>query len=154
MWTSTPALVGRRSNRTSFRYDFSFATSRGKRIFFTTLFELKSTQTSFGPFCIVGLKIDPAISSSALLGSVQLGLERINGEGISHPMFEIANGHSVAPQDLVISYGSVLSSAYSLSFQATQWPAASGPGGPVELYGTAVYIAESGATLFAKQVEP
>jgi hypothetical protein len=107
-----------------------------------------------GPFCIVGFKIDPAVSSPQPLGLVQIGLSRINGEGMTAALFEIANGHEVAPQDLVISYGSVLSSAYSLSFQATQWPAASGTGAELNLYGTITYLADSSATLFAKVTPP
>ena len=99
------------------------------------------------PFSIVGFYINAYTSSAGPCGRVTIELERINGAGVIAPVFVLADGVSFSPQDLVISYGSVLSTAGSLSFHAIQWPAASGTGCEVKLEGTLTYLADSAAAL-------
>jgi hypothetical protein len=103
--------------------------------------------SSGGPFCIVGLYIVAGKLNVQPAGLVQIYLSRINGSGVSHPALELAEGMGVKPQDLVVSYGSVMSSSYSLSFQVTQWPSASGTGAPFDIDGTIVFLAEASDTL-------
>ena len=64
-----------------------------------------------------------------------------------HPAFEIAKDMGVRPQDLVVSYGSVMSAPFSIAFQVTQSPSASGTGVPFDIFGKVVFLAESGVTL-------
>jgi hypothetical protein len=115
-----------------------------------TAFTLTS---SGGPFCIVGFYVS-VLGSASPTGLVQIELSRINGNGVSHPVMELAQGNSVRPQDLVVSYGSVMSSSNSLSFHVVQWPAASGPGASLSIEGTIVFIAEEAVTLAVTITEP
>jgi hypothetical protein len=78
--------------------------------------------SSGGPFCILGFYIDPSKSGGSPAGKVEIELSRINGSGVIHPSFQIAEGMSVRPQDLVVSYGSVMSSSFSIAFHVIQWP--------------------------------
>src|SRR6266705_1848859 len=71
--------------------------------------------SSGGPFCILGFYIEPVKSGGSPAGKVQIALSRINGSGVIHPEFEIAEGIGVRPQDLVVSYGSVMSSSFSIA---------------------------------------
>jgi hypothetical protein len=114
-----------------------------------TAFTLTS---SGGPFCIVGFYVG-AVSASPT-GLVQIELSRINGKGVTHPLMDLAQGYSVRPQDLVVSYGSVMSSSNSLSFHVVQWPPASGPGASLFIEGTIVFIAEEAVTLAVTITEP
>jgi len=101
-----------------------------------------------GPFCIVGFYIDPVpdVSGASPGGPVTIALGRINGAGVIHPEIQIAD-YGVRPLDLVVSYGSVLSSSSSLSFHVRQSPAATGPGRAYRLYGTVTFFADEGVTL-------
>jgi hypothetical protein len=67
---------------------------------------------------------------------------------------EIAEGLGVRPQDLVVSYGSVMSSSHSLSFHVIQWPSASGTGSAFHIEGTIVFLAEGTDTLTVAVTEP
>lgn len=116
-----------------------------------TAFTLTS---SGGPFCIVGFYVDAVVHSASPTGLVQIELSRINGSGVVHPVMELAQGNSVRPQDLVVSYGSVMSSSNSHSFHVVQWPAASGPGASLSIEGTIVFIAEEAVTLAVTITEP
>lgn len=107
-------------------------------------FTLKS---SGGPFCIVGFYIDPVTSDASPAGKVQIGLSRINGSGVIHPEFEIAEGVGVRPQDLIVSYGSVISASFSVSFAAIQFPSSTGTGASFRLHGTVIFIADDDVTL-------
>jgi hypothetical protein len=106
-----------------------------------------SITSSGGPFCIVGFYIDASVPGTPPAGKVEIELSRINGNGVIHEKFELADGPTVRPQDLVVSYGSVISTAWSLSFHAVQWPATSGPGVPVNLEGRIVFFADDSVTL-------
>jgi len=118
---------------------------------FHTAFTLTS---SAGPFCILGFYVNPVPLSASVAGQVQIELSRINGEGVIHPLVGIAEGISVSPQDLVITYGSVMSSSNSLSFHVVQWPSASGTGSTFHLEGTIVFLAEESVTLAVTVTEP
>jgi hypothetical protein len=110
--------------------------------------------SSGGPFCILGFYVNADKLNASVAGLVQIELSRINGQGVVHPPVEIAEGISVKPQDLVVSYGSVMSSSYSLSFQVTQWPAASGTGSSFNIEGTIVFLADETVTLAVTVSEP
>lgn len=110
--------------------------------------------SSRGPFCILGFYINAVKLNAQLAGQVQIDLSRINGSGVVHPALELAEGMGVKPQDLVVSYGSVMSSSYSLSFHVVQWPSASGTGAPFNIEGTIVFLAEATVTLAVAVSEP
>jgi hypothetical protein len=116
-----------------------------------TAFTLTS---SGGPFCIVGFYVDAAKQGPSVGGKVQIELSRINGLGVIHPIMDLAEGMTVKPQDLVISFGSVLSSASSLSFHAVQWPAAIGTGVSFNIDGRIVFLADETDTLALTITEP
>ena len=103
-------------------------------------------KSSGGPFCIVGFQIDPALSATPV-GKVEIELSRFNGNGVTHETFELADGFGVRPQDLIVSYKSVISTGWSVSFHAVQWPASSGTGVPVNLYGRLIFFADDSVTL-------
>jgi len=103
--------------------------------------------SSGGPFCIVGLRLDPSPAGAAPWGQVKIALSRINGMGVTHPEFELAEGVGVRPQDLVVSYGSVLSASSSISFHVLQWPSAAGTGAAFRIYGIVVFFADEMVTL-------
>jgi hypothetical protein len=103
--------------------------------------------SSGGPFSILGFYIDPAKQGASPAGTVQIALSRINGSGVIHPQFQIAQGMGVRPQDLVVSYGSVMSSPFSISFQVIQFPADSGPGAAFDIFGNVVFLADKTVTL-------
>jgi hypothetical protein len=101
-----------------------------------------------GPFCIVGFFVTPVPAPAGSPGGhVTIALGRINGSGVIHPEIQIAEGIGVAPQDLVVSYGSVLSSSSSLSFHVSQTPSAAGSGTAYRLEGTVTFFADEGVTL-------
>jgi hypothetical protein len=103
--------------------------------------------SSGGPFSSLGFYIDPAKQGASPAGNVQIALSRINGSGVIHPQFQIAEGMGVRPQDLVVSYGSVMSSAFSISFQVIQFPADSGAGAAFDIFGNVVFLADKTVTL-------
>jgi hypothetical protein len=104
--------------------------------------------SSGGPFCILGFYIDPSKSGGGSpAGKVEISLSRINGSGVIHPEFEIAEGIGVRPQDLVVSYGSVMSSSFSIAFHVTQWPSSSGTGASFNIFGNVVFLADGTVTL-------
>ena len=103
--------------------------------------------SSGGPFCILGFYIDPVISVASPAGKVVIALSRINGNGVIHPEFQIAEGMGVRPQDLVVSYGSVMSSSSSIAFHVIQWPSSSGTGVSFKIYGKVVFLADKTVTL-------
>ena len=108
-----------------------------------------------GPFCIVGFYVDAAPAPAGSPGGhVTIALGRINGNGVIHPEIQIAEGISVAPQDLVVSYGSVLSSSSSLSFHVSQTPSPAGPGTAYRLEGTVTFFADESVTLTVTTEEP
>lgn len=109
---------------------------------------------SASPFCIVGFYINPVPDGSSEGGQVNIELSRINGEGVIHPAIEIAEGNGVHPQDLVVSYGSVLSSPFSLSFHVSQSPSPTGPGQAYSLLGKVTFFADEGVTLSLTSEEP
>ena len=108
-----------------------------------------------GPFCVVGFYVNPVpdAAGSSPGGPVTIALGRINGEGVIHPEIQIAD-YGVRPQDLVVSYGSVLSSSSSLSFHVNQSPAATGPGRAYRLYGTVTFFADELVTLTVTSETP
>jgi hypothetical protein len=113
------------------------------------------TLTSSGePFCIVGLRIDPSPAGRSPWGQVKIALHRINGMGLIHEDFELAQGVGLRPQDLVVSYGSVFSSSSSLSFHIVQWPTATGAGAAFKFYGIIVFFADETGTLTATSGTP
>jgi hypothetical protein len=73
---------------------------------------------------------------------------------VIHPEIEIAEGIGVSPQDLVVSYGSVLSSSSSLSFHVSQTPSPAGPGTAYRLEGTVNFFAAEDVTLTVTSEEP
>ena len=108
-----------------------------------------------GPFCIVGFYVSPVpIPGGSPAGHVRIALGRINGAGVIHPEIEIAEGIGVSPQDLVVSYGSVLSSSSSLSFHVSQTPSPAGPGTAYRLEGTVNFFAAEDVTLTVTSEEP
>lgn len=110
--------------------------------------------SSGGPFSIVGFLINAVKIGGSLAGLVQIELSRINGDGVIHPTLQLAEGITVRPQDLVISFGTVLSSSHSLSFDVVQFPSASGPGAAFQLEGTITFLAEETDTLAVAVSEP
>ncbi len=108
-----------------------------------------------GPFCIVGFYVNPVPAPGGSPGGqVRIALGRINGQGVIHPQIQLAEGPGVRPQDLVVSYGSVLSSSSSLSFHVSQSPAAAGPGTAYRLEGTVTFFADEGMTLTVTSEPP
>jgi hypothetical protein len=103
--------------------------------------------SSGGPFSMLGFYIDPAKVGPAPAGTVNIALSRINGSGVIHPEFQLADGMTVRPQDLVVSYGSVISSSNSVAFAAIQWPSSTGAGAAFNLYGRIVFLADGADTL-------
>jgi hypothetical protein len=103
--------------------------------------------SSGGPFCVLGFYIDPVKSGGSPAGKVEISLSRINGSGVIHPGFEIAEGMGVRPQDLVVSYGSVMSSSFSIAFHLIQWPSSSGTGASFNIFGSVVFVADVAVTL-------
>jgi hypothetical protein len=101
-----------------------------------------------------GFYVDAAKQGPSVGGKVQIELSRINGLGVIHPIMDLAEGMTVKPQDLVISFGSVLSSASSLSFHAVQWPAAIGTGVSFNIDGRIVFLADETDTLALTITEP
>ena len=103
--------------------------------------------SSGGPFCIVGFYMDASWGSGSPAGKVEIEFSRINGSGVSHETFQLADGVTVRPQDLVVSYKSVISTGWSVSFHAVQWPSSSGAGTAVNLHGKLVFFADETVTL-------
>ena len=107
--------------------------------------------SSGGPFCIVGFYVEPVKSGGGLAGRVEIALSRINGSGVIHPGFEIARDMGVRPQDLVVSYGSVMSSPVSIAFEVIQFPSDSGIGTSFDIFCKVVFLADSIVTLTVSQ---
>ena len=108
-----------------------------------------------GPFCIVGFYVNPVPAPGGSPGGhVRIALGRINGEGVIHPQIQIAEGPGVSPQDLVVSYGSVLSSSSSLSFHVSQTPSPAGPGTAYRLEGTVTFFAAEDVRLTVTSEPP
>jgi hypothetical protein len=101
--------------------------------------------SSAGPFCIQGLRMDPN-SSLAVgrgeIGDVWINLERIDGWGLSHPYVTLVNGSTggFSPYDLVISYGTPICGASSVTFHAIMWPATNYVGANASLSGQAIIL--------------
>jgi hypothetical protein len=105
--------------------------------------------SSGGPFCLQGLFVQPFVSSSGMVGDAWINVDRINGGGASHPYLTLVEGQGFAPQDLILSYGSTICVSSSITFQARQFAAPSGPGQPIGLDITAVYLSAADVIITA-----
>jgi hypothetical protein len=101
--------------------------------------------SSAGPFCIQGLRMDPSPSMAVgpgQIGDVWINLERIDGWGLSHPYVTLVNGSTggFSPFDLVISYGTPICGASTVTFHAVMWPATNYVGANAILSGQAIVL--------------
>jgi hypothetical protein len=109
--------------------------------------------SSNGPFCLEAFLVNPGLSSPIKpqqIGGVLIHLNRIDGNGVSHPSFTLVDGGSggVSPLDIVLSYGNHICANGSLEFQATEF--ASGGGVDITLFGRAIVLAPPGSTIIVQ----
>jgi hypothetical protein len=107
--------------------------------------------SSGGPFCLQGLTINPSASTADPVGEVWINVNSIDGNGVSHPYLTLVDGttQGYAPQDVILSYGNAICASQSITFQARQFAAPSGPGQVISLNGTAVYLSASNVIVTA-----
>lgn len=106
--------------------------------------------SSNGPFCLEAFLVNPGLSSPIRpqqIGGVLIHLDRIDGNGVSHPSFTLVDGASggVSPLDIVLSYGNHICANGSLEFQATEF--SSGGGIDITLFGRAIVLVPPGSTI-------
>ena len=103
----------------------------------------------------VGFYVSPVTGTGWLPGGTRKNRAGSNQwRGCDTPQIQIAEGIGVSPQDLVVSYGSVLSSSSSLSFHVSQTPSPAGPGTAYRLEGTVNFFAAEDVSLPSPRNSP